>query len=457
MKNAFLSATVMGLMLAGAASPCSAQVLVSADIGVSTTWTSNNWYSLQTIIHVLPGATLTIQAGTVITSTNLLGGSLAVSRGARIYVQGTQGSPVIMTSTNDVATWAVDGTHPTGKNPNTGTWRAACNEWGTLTIMGNAFISSDNHGGVTTNVATPTASNTATMEGLVAGFPGIPRCSTAAAMTTTTAGASRYLSLRYGGKVLAFNTELNGLSLGGLGRDTDIHHVEVMNNIDDGVEIWGGTVNLKYFSIWNIGDDSFDVDQGWRGKLQFALLVQGYSTVTNQGSGWGDQGFEMDGAEDSSWQPVTTANIYNCTLIGQPGSRGSTAWRDGARVQFHNCIFMDGGNSSLNVADGRVVKFDNVDGDGGHGYGFGGTLSWASVWSTPYTTTSTVNPPVNPAASTSRRRRATCPRSRTAFSTTTSRLMRTPRRRRSASSRPGTTTCRSRRTPRSPRSPVRRP
>jgi hypothetical protein len=80
-----------------------------------------------------------------------------------------------------------------------------------------------------------------------------------------------------------------------------------MNNVDDGIEIWGGTVNLKYFSIWNIGDDSFDVDQGWRGKAQFGLIVQGYSLDANQGSGVGDNVFETDGAEDSDAQPVTTA------------------------------------------------------------------------------------------------------------------------------------------------------
>ena len=69
-----------------------------------------------------------------------------------------------------------------------------------------------------------------------------------------------------------------------------------MNNVDDGIEIWGGTVNIKYFNIWNIGDDSFDIDQGWRGKAQFILIVQGYSTNASQGSGVGDNCIETDGA-----------------------------------------------------------------------------------------------------------------------------------------------------------------
>jgi hypothetical protein len=79
-------------------------------------------------------------------------------------------------------------------------------------------------------------------------------------------------------------------------------------------------------------------------------------------------------------------------VIGQPvdGDHG-TAWRDNARVQYRNCIFMDLGE--------RLVAFDNVDGDGGAGYGFNGTLSWANTWTTDYNASSTVpNAPANPAA-----------------------------------------------------------
>lgn len=198
-------------------------------------------------------------------------------------------------------------------------------------------------------------------------------------------GSISYLSLRYAGKVVGLGNELNGLSLGGIGRETDISHVEIMNNVDDGIEIWGGTVNLKYISIWNVGDDSFDIDQGWRGKAQFILVVQGYSLDAKQGSGVGDNCFETDGAEDSDAQPVTTSIIYNATVIGNPidGDHG-TAWRDNARVQYRNCIFMDLGE--------RLVKNDGNDGDGANGYGFNGTLSFEDTWKTDYTVTSNINP-----------------------------------------------------------------
>jgi hypothetical protein len=357
------------------------EIFVNSDIAVSTTWTANNTYNLQKQIYVLPGATLTIEAGTLIASTTNIGGSLAVSRGANIFVQGTKDSPVIMTSKADVATW-------TGGNPKTGTWREAANEWGNLTIMGEGYVSENATVG---NTPAPNANNVAAMEGLVAAFPGDPKVLYGGGNDDDDSGSIAYLSVRYGGKVVGLNNELNGLSLGGIGRDTDIHHVEVMNNVDDGIEIWGGTVNLKYFSIWNVGDDSFDVDQGWRGKAQFGLIVQGYSLDAAQGSGVGDNAFETDGAEDSDWQPVTTAVIYNCTVIGQPvdGDHG-TAWRDNARVQYRNSVFVDVGEA--------CVKFDNIDGDGANGYGFNGTLSWASTWTTNYNVYSTVNAPANPAA-----------------------------------------------------------
>jgi hypothetical protein len=353
----------VGAGLAGAVD--AAEILVTSDISTSTTWTADNTYNLQDQIYVLPGATLTIEAGTVVASTTDLGGSLAVCRGAMLFVQGTQAEPVIMTSTADVATW-------TGGDPKTGTWREEANEWGNLTIMGEAYVSEN--AAALGNSSVPDAGNEADMEGLVNG-PSTDRYG--GGDDDDDSGTIEYLSIRYGGKVISLNNELNGLSLGGIGRETDIRYVEVQNNVDDGIEIWGGTVNLKYVCISDVGDDSFDIDQGWRGKAQFGLIIQGYSLDAAQGSGVGDNCFETDGAENSDWQPVTTATIYNFTVIGQPidGDHG-TAWRDGARVQYRNCIFMDVGE--------QVVKNDNVDGDGGSGYGFSGTLSFADVWDTDY-------------------------------------------------------------------------
>ena len=360
-------------------------VTVSSNITTSTTWTANNVYSLSGDIYVEPGATLTIQAGTVIASLN--SSTLAVCRGAQILANGTRTAPIIWTSDNDRATW-------TNGDPTTGTYRqTANNEWGNLTIMGAGYISENQVG---TNTAAPSASNYADMEGLSPSNTALNDYG--GGNDNDDSGSISYCSFRYGGRTAAPNVELNGLSLGGVGRNTEISYIEILNNLDDGIEVWGGTCNLKYFSIWNIGDDSLDMDQGWRGKAQFGLIVQGYSGTGSQGSGVGDNALELDGAELCSYQPVTTGVLYNLTVIGAPPSTAASStagdqlveFRDNCNMQIRNSIFMDGGDETIRngVTDGE---------NGNTGYGCNSTLSYAARWTTPYTTTSTVNPFANPA------------------------------------------------------------
>jgi hypothetical protein len=360
----------------------------AGDIITSTTWTANNTYRLKGIVYVTGGATLTIEPGTVIASIKADTGSLVITRGSKIIADGTATNPIIFTSTDDVATWKVDVTHPTGKNPKSGALRAGAgfgaNEWGNLTIMGNAYISEGSPASLG-NSPSPSATNIANMEGLSSGTS---KDQYGGGDDEDDSGSLSYVSLRYGGRTLAPGVELNGLSLGGIGRATDINHIEIMNNLDDGIEVWGGTVNFKYLSIWNVGDDSFDLDQGWRGKAQFGLVVQGYSTNASQGSGVGDNMIEADGAEFANYQPVTSATLYNWTLIGQPGSTGGdhgVALRDNARLQVRNSIFMDIGEQAL-----------KNDGDAGEGQGGFNVLTFNAEFSTPYNTYSPVNPPVLP-------------------------------------------------------------
>jgi hypothetical protein len=372
MRVGSFQALIAGVAALAGAAPAQNIINVTADITVSTTWTSNNVYNLVNQIYVMPGATLTIQAGTVVASTPTTNGagSLAVTKGAQIFVQGTQQSPVIMTSANDRATW-------TGGNPKTGTWRAAASEWGNLTILGAGFISASQQAG---NTPSFNANNRFPMEGLTAGFPGDTRLLYGGGNDDDDSGTITYLSLRYGGRVIGAANELNGMSLGGLGRGTDMHHIEIMNNVDDGIEIWGGTLNLKHVSIYNVGDDSFDLDQGWRGKAQFGLIVQGYSTDAVQGSGLSDRAFEMDGAETNTAQPATTACLYNFTVIGNLGDTGNGAhFVDNARVQFRNCIFM-GFRHPLVSAGAYPAAPD----------------TFPAMWTTPYTQRPALNLPANP-------------------------------------------------------------
>jgi len=383
MNASCLAAT---LLVAGAAS--AAEILVTQNISTSTTWTANNTYNLQNQIYVLPGATLTIEPGTIVASTTNLGGSLAICRGARIVANGTNESPIIFTSAADVATW-------TNNDPKTGTPRVAMNEWGNLTVMGRAYIGKYGNGAPAGNTAAPNAANFAQMEGLTGTSSTDPNVIYGGGDDLDSSGTFSYVSLRYGGKVIGLGNELNGLSLGGIGKETIIDHIDIWNNVDDGIEIWGGNVNLQYFSIWNIGDDSLDIDQGWRGKAQFGLIVQGYSGNAAQGSGVGDNILEIDGAEKSDAQPVTTGVVYNLTLIGQTGSTGGDTgveFRDNANLQIRNSIFMDVGEQCI-----RNINTDGEATGGQTGYGHNGTLTYAARWTTPYNTYSSVNAFSNPA------------------------------------------------------------
>lgn len=368
--NSFLkvaSALAFGASTLGVAN--AADVQISGDINADQTWTADNQYELVGQVVVRPGVTLTIEAGVVVASDQ---GSLAVTKGAQIFVSGTAANPVIMTSLNDVATW-------TNGDPQTGIYRQTANEWGNLTIMGDGYISENATPG---NTATPSAANVAEMEGLVDDGTGYVLYG--GGNDNDDSGSISHLSLRYGGRVVGLNNELNGLSLGGIGRGTDLSFVEVLNNVDDGIEIWGGAVQLDHYAIINVGDDSFDCDQGWRGKAQFGLIVQGFSVEAKQGSGVGDNAYEIDGAEDSDWQPRTRATIYNTTVLGNPlDGDGLTTWRDGAGVQYRNSIFMNGGE--------RVVKNDGDDGDGASGYGHNGTATFADLFTTASTTFPSVN------------------------------------------------------------------
>ncbi len=358
---------LLGVMAAGVAN--AADVDVTENITVSTLWTADNVYHLKAVVYVEPGASLTIQPGTLIRGNTE--SALVVAKGAQIFAMGTKDRPIIMTSEQDDLV----------------TWRASCEEWGNLTIMGDALISATLDG---TGTGQPDGMDTAQMEGLVKVDDNDKLPLYGGGNDDDDSGVVQYVSLRYGGHVVSIANELNGMSLGGVGRGTDMSYIEIMNNVDDGIEIWGGTLNIDHVSIWNIGDDSFDLDQGYRGKAQFGLIVQGYCGQNSQGSGIGDNCLEMDGAEDAAAQPYGAASIYNFTVIGQPydGDQG-TEWRDNMRAQFGNCVFMDVG--------GNMIK-DGTDGGDGGGYGSAGVPTLADLFATSYdvypTNTAGVEPSV---------------------------------------------------------------
>lgn len=425
LPSKYLQGTVITL---GLASALSAQivptVVVASDIAVNTVWGPPNIYELDGEIHVLDGATLTILPGTVIASDTTVTfptpgsgpASLSIDRGAMIMAKGTATNPIVFTSKADGSTPAasvepVSGLLSNSINLNGAYRQTATAEWGGLSMHGEGYVSYCISG--TTNTAAPSSANEAPMEGLLrAGLRnyGGGKVVTAFGSGFTSdaegdndnSGVFEYVSIRYNGFVAGLTVELNGLGLGGVGRETDLGNIESINSLDDGIEIWGGAPRLHHVAVWSCGDDSIDFDQGFRGAIQHGLVVQGYSNPSAQGSGLSDNCLEMDGAEQCHWQPVSSVVIANVTVVGMPDTTGTgtaagldggdhaMAFRDNARVQLHRMLFVDIGD--------RLVGFDNTDGErcnngaGNGGYGCFGTLPWASTWTTASTTLSTVNP-----------------------------------------------------------------
>lgn len=145
-------------------------------------------------------------------------------------------------------------------------------------------------------------------------------------------GAFTYCQIRYNGYPLQTGgSEINGLSLYGVGRGTELHHIEIMNSGDDSVEWFGGTVNMKYAVTWAYGDDGWDTDQGFRGKNQFLFAMQGtLQDVINQpssgtygpvlGSAHSDKGMEMDSGDNDGTKrglPLALSAWWNGTWVGQ--------------------------------------------------------------------------------------------------------------------------------------------
>ncbi|MDQ8202724.1 hypothetical protein [Pelagicoccus sp. SDUM812003] len=318
MKRALKLIAVTGL-LAGAAH--AADITVDAPISENTVWTNDNEYTLSGFIFVQEGASLTIEPGTVIRAeagTGASASALVVQRGAKIYAVGTPSEPIIFTAAAD---------------PMDGTWTPdQGGAWGGVVILGAAPINSN-------------ASGTGTAPGLEDAIEGIPAAFGDARLyggedAEDNSGIFRYVSIRFGGSLLAPDNELNGLTLGGVGSGTLIEFVEVFANADDGVEFFGGTVNTRFMAVAYQGDDGFDYDQGYNGKAQFWFNIADARINSANDSFEPDNGAEMDGEVNSQGGNIGGATIYNATFVG-PGDGAGRALRtrDNAFSKYFNSIF----------------------------------------------------------------------------------------------------------------------
>ncbi|HZG01534.1 MAG TPA: PKD domain-containing protein, partial [Chitinophagales bacterium] len=178
-------------------------------------------------------------------------------------------------------------------------------------------------------------------------------------------GVIRYVRIEFGGVAFQTNNEINGLTLGGVGRGTVVDYVQISYTGDDGLECFGGTVDMKHLVLTNNLDDDLDTDFGYTGNIQFALVTRDPNVADAAGA---SNGFESDNdATGSSATPQTHPVYSNVTVIGPletPGTMISTYYKRGAHLRrntatsiynslimgFPTGILSDGGASEGNAA-----------------------------------------------------------------------------------------------------------
>jgi hypothetical protein len=176
-------------------------------------------------------------------------------------------------------------------------------------------------------------------------------------------GTLRFVSIRYGGFILSPNNEINGLTCGAVGRGTLLEFIDIANNADDGIEHFGGSVDMKYVADFFGGDDGIDLDQGYRGRIQFAFQIQNNVSATTERNptNIGDKLGEWDGAEaPNTSRPYTVHTLFNFTGIGSgtTSGTGGVHYKDNSGGKVFNSIFADSkigitldGTSSSTVGD----------------------------------------------------------------------------------------------------------
>ena len=292
------------------------ETIVTANITENTTWETGNTYVLGGRIAVVSGVTLTIEPGVVIkgeAGTGANATALVIARGATLIAEGTATQPIIFTSIADEIEPGQIASPNLDPDLN--------GLWGGLIILGNAPISAD---AASVQIEGIPASD---QNGLYGGTN-----------SADNSGTIKYVSIRHGGANIGEGNEINGLTLGGVGNGTIIENIEVVANQDDGIEFFGGTVNVKNLVIWNAGDDAVDTDQSWAGTLDNFIVIAGSDT---------DHTLEIDGPEGTMLAGHT---VKNGSIKGSDAAELGD-FRDGARGSFQNIYFFNFPNPA--DTDGR--------------------------------------------------------------------------------------------------------
>ena len=311
----------------------SGNVIVDANITENTTWTKDNIYELATRVAVESGATLTIEAGTVIkgqAGTGSNATALLVARGAKLMAMGTASEPIIFTSVADEIT--------SGEIASPNLDADLNGLWGGLIILGNAPISAD----------------AASVQ-----IEGIPVSDTNGLYGGTAAddnsGVIEYISIRHGGANIGEGNEINGLTLGGVGSGTVISHVEIVANQDDGLECFGGTVDVSNVLVWNQGDDAYDMDQDYTGTVDNFIFIGGANS---------DHAMELDGpegAQDNGGFVLRNGSLKGYNDGGVNGGE-YIDFRSGVKGSVENCYFFNFSETSDVELDNNEVAANWLDG-----------------------------------------------------------------------------------------------
>lgn len=296
---------------------------IAANITTNTTWETGNTYILKNRISVTSGNTLTIQPGTIIkgeAGTGANATALIIARGAKIDAQGTEAQPIIFTSIADeIAPGEI-------ASPNLDPTLSGL--WGGLLILGNAPISADAPS-VQIEGIPPSDQN-----GLYGGYD-----------PNDNSGILRYISIRHGGSNIGEGNEINGLTLGGVGSGTIIEYIEVVANQDDGIEWFGGSVDVKNALVWNVGDDAIDTDQSWSGTLDNFIVINA-----------GDECFELDGPEGS----FEAEHLIKNGTVYAGGADGLVDLDNNSRLTMTNIYF-------YGLSEGQDFDQLPVESEGGFG------------------------------------------------------------------------------------------
>jgi hypothetical protein len=256
---------------------------ITDNIKADTTWSSDNTYVLKGHIFVEAG-TLTILPGTVVRGDS--NSSLVITQEAKIEAVGTAENPIVMTSAKQTG--------------------AAAGDWGGLVLLGKAQLNvvggSDNIEGFPAN----------TVGSSFGGNDQEHDC-----------GTLNYVRIEYGGFELSADNELNGLTVGGCGTQTDLDYIQIHRGADDGVEFFGGRAAIKHLVVTQTDDDSVDWDFGWDGVAQFVIIQQNAQV--------GNMGFESDNNKNNNdATPRSHPTIWNATMIGSFATVGTAGRRQGA-------------------------------------------------------------------------------------------------------------------------------